>query len=222
VSFAVIDSRGRLLGHRANERFYSASVVKAMLLIARLRQLERSGQSLDPGTRAQLEAMIVRSANEAADAVHGSVGDAGLHELARRVGMTQFSGRGYWANATVSASDQARLFARLNRVTPRTHRRLARSLLASVVPEQRWGLPRAAGRRWRVRFKGGWRPSASGRLVHQAARLERGRTAIAIAVLTDGNPSHAYGVETVRGIGARLLDSDRRSRLGRRERSFSP
>jgi beta-lactamase class A len=182
VSFAVIDSRGRLLGHRANERFYSASVVKAMLLIARLRQLERSGQSLDP----------------------------------------QFSGRGYWANATVSASDQARLFARLNRVTPRTHRRLARSLLASVVPEQRWGLPRAAGRRWRVRFKGGWRPSASGRLVHQAARLERGRTAIAIAVLTDGNPSHAYGVETVRGIGARLLDADRRSRLGRRERSFSP
>ena len=43
-----------------------------------------------------------------------------------------------------------------------------------------------------------------------------------MAVLTDGNPSHAYGVETVRGIGARLLDADRRSRLGRRERSFSP
>jgi hypothetical protein len=44
-----------------------------------------------------------------------------------------------------------------------------------------------------------------GQLVHQVARLERGKLSIAIAVLTDGNPSQAYGRETVRGIAARLV-----------------
>jgi hypothetical protein len=54
-------------------------------------------------------------------------------------------------------------------------------------------------------FKGGWRRSSLGHLVHQVALLERGRRAMAIAVLTEANPSHGYGHETVRGIAARLL-----------------
>jgi hypothetical protein len=56
----------------------------------------------------------------------------------------------------------------------------------------------------RVFFKGGWRRSSLGHLVHQVALLERGRRAMAIAVLTEANPSHGYGRETVRGIAARV------------------
>jgi hypothetical protein len=106
---------------------------------------------------------------------------------------------GYWANAQLTAADQARLFARLGEVVPRAHGAYVRRLLSSVVPSQSWAIPQASRPRWRTYFKGGWRSTSRGQLVHQAARLERGRLSVAIAVLTDGDPSHEYGVATVRG-----------------------
>jgi hypothetical protein len=78
--------------------------------------------------------------------------------------------------------------------------------LGQAAPRREPVLPTArALARARAFFKGGWRRSPRGQLVHQAARLERGTLSIAIAVLTDGNPSQAYGRETVRGIAARLV-----------------
>ena len=59
---------------------------------------------------------------------------------------------------------------RFSRLTPRRSRRLARKLLASVVPSQRWGAARAAREAgWTAYFKGGWRRTARGRLVHEIA-----------------------------------------------------
>jgi hypothetical protein len=58
---------------------------------------------------------------------------------------------------------------------------------------------------WRTFFKGGRRATAGGQRVHQIARFERRGAAITIAVLSDGNPSQAYGRQTVRGIATRLL-----------------
>jgi LmbE family N-acetylglucosaminyl deacetylase len=87
------------------------------------------------------------------------------------------------------------------------------------VPWQSWGVPKVSrARGWRTFFKGGWRLTASGQLVHQIARLERPGVAITIAVLTNGNPSHGYGRWTVRGIAARLLAGPREAaaRRGRR------
>jgi hypothetical protein len=74
-----------------------------------------------------------------------------------------------------------------------------------VVSEQRWGIPAAAGEHWNVRFKGGWRSTDLGELTHQAAEVRRDADRISIAVLTDGQPSQAYGQETVRGVADRLL-----------------
>ncbi len=70
---------------------------------------------------------------------------------------------------------------------------------------QRWGIPEAAPEGADVRLKGGWRPSDAGQLVHQAARVDLGEESYSIAVLTDGNPSQAYGEETIRLIAAELL-----------------
>ena len=108
--------------------------------------------------------------------------------------MGNFSVAGYWANAHFSAEDQARFFNRIDRLIPKASRGYARGLLSSIVSYQRWGFSRhllAAG--FKTFFKGGWRGTGAGQLVHEAALFERGRTRVSMAVLTDGNPSQAYG-----------------------------
>jgi hypothetical protein len=119
--------------------------------------------------------------------------------------MRDFSVAGYWGNAQVTAIDMARFFSRVRGLLPRPHRKVGLGMLASVVREQRWGLPRAARGRWSVYFKGGWRATDSGELVHQAAWLKDGKRDLAIAVLTDAQPSQLYAIHTLRGIANRLL-----------------
>ena len=205
MSVAVVDTRGRLRGRDAGRRYVSASVVKALLLVSELRRLERDALALDPATHALLTAMIVHSDNDSADAVYMRVGDPGLLAVAKDAGMRRFSVDGHWANAQVTAADLARFFSRVRELLPRRHRRAGLRLLASIEREQSWGVPRAAGDRWRVHFKGGWRETGRGELVHQAAWLRGGGRKLAIAILTDAQPSRPYGIHTVRGIADRLL-----------------
>jgi beta-lactamase class A len=206
VSLAVVDTQGRLRGRDGGRSYVSASVVKAMLLVAELRRLRRERLPLDSATEELLGAMITRSDNDAADAIYLRVGDPGLFALARSARMRRFMIAGYWANAQVTAADLARFFSRLRKLLPRRHRRMGLGLLASVVSEQRWGLPRAARGSWRVYLKGGWRATARGELVHQAAWLKDGDSDLAIAILTDAQPSRLHGIHTVRGIANRLLE----------------
>ena len=167
----------------------------------------------DAGERASLGPMITVSSNDAADTIYYRVGDAALYRLAGLAGMRSFSVAGYWGNAHFSAEDQARFFNRIDRLVPRASRAYARGLLSSIVSYQRWGFSRyslAAG--FKTFFKGGWRGTGAGQLVHEAALFERGPTRISMAVLTDGNPSHEYGTETLRGVAQRLFRTARARR----------
>lgn len=206
TAYAVLDSQGRLSGRHLHRTFASASVVKAMLLAADLRKLARRHQRLDSARRALLEPMIVVSDNAAATAIFELDGEGPLWALARAAGMTDFSVYGYWSSAQISAADQARFFFRMEELIPRRFRPYANHLLSHIVEFESWGIPRVARPRgWRTYFKGGWRGTERGQLVHQVARLERGRSRVAIAVLTDGDPSMDYGIETIEGVARRLL-----------------
>jgi hypothetical protein len=205
VSFAVVDTKGVIRTRDGGRLYVSASVVKAMLLVAELRRLRDQGLPLDPLTHELLEAMVTYSDNDAADSIYARVGDPGLFAVAEAAGMRRFTVAGYWGNAQVTAADLAHLFSRLPRLLPRPYRRTGLGLLESVIPGQRWGVPRAARGSWTVYFKGGWRATERGELVHQAARLKDGRRELAVAVLTDAQPSRLYAIHTVRGIADRLL-----------------
>jgi hypothetical protein len=203
-SFALIDTHGRLRGSAPHRRYVSASVVKAMLLVARLRQI--GNRPPGPADRAVLAPMIQVSDNDAAGAVYGSVGDAGLLALARRARMRDLTVGGHWGAVHFSAADQARFFLRVDRLVPPKARGYARRLLSSIVSYQRWGFSRFSRRHgWKTFFKGGWRQTGLGSLVHEAALFERGGRRFSLAVLTDGNPSHDYGTETLRGVAQRIF-----------------
>jgi hypothetical protein len=59
-------------------------------------------------------------------------------------------------------------------------------------------------------FKGGWRGTGLGQLVHQASFVRYQGTGFSLAVLTDGNPSMGYGIQTVEGVARRILRGRRR------------
>jgi Beta-lactamase enzyme family len=202
IAWSVIDSGGRMRGRAGSRLYRSASVSKAMLLVAALRRL--GDRPVPAGLHARLEPMIRLSGNRAARAVYPQVGgDAAFRDVARATGLRRLGTNGTWSELQISAADVARFFLRAERATPARHRAYARELLGGIVARQSWGIPRVlrpAG--WTVLFKGGWH---GGQIVHQGAVAERDGRRVAIAVLTAGSPTHDYGRFTIEGIARRLL-----------------
>ena len=150
--------------------------------------------------------MIRVSSNSAADWAYSRVGDVRLRRLARKADMNQFSICCWWSRAYFSARDQAKFFWRLERLTPMRFRDYAIGLLRSIVPRQSWGIPRVGRSRGAsVFFKGGWRGTGLGQLVHQASFIRYRGAGFSLAVLTDGNPSKSYGIDTVAGVARKIL-----------------
>ena len=187
ISFGVRTNRG-LRGVGVRRAVPSASVVKAMLLVAYLRRPEVRRRPLRPGERALLGPMIRRSDNAAASEVCNIIG----YPIRP------------WGLTPIDAAGQTRFFLHIDRRIPRRHRRYAMRLLRTIVPAQRWGIARERPRGWALYFKGGW-GSGTGWADHQVALLRRGRRRLSVAILITSSPSHAYGNETLRGIAARLL-----------------
>lgn len=203
VSFAV-RTPGHLYGHAAYRTVPSASVVKAMLMVAYLDHRRVRGRALGRRDHGLLTPMITRSDNRAASRVRDIVGNGALRALARRVHMHRFATARSWGSTQVTAADQARFFLHLESYVVRRHRDTALHLLGSIRRSQRWGVARARPRGWSLYFKGGW-GDGSGGVDHQVALLRRGRRRLSVAILTTDNPSHAYGKHTLRGLATRLL-----------------
>lgn len=108
ASFAVTDERGRVHGYRRGVSFSSASLVKAMLLVAYLDQRGVRHRRLRSAERRLLGPMIRISDNDAASAIYERVGPGGLERVARRAGMRRFVPNPVWGGCQVTARDQAR------------------------------------------------------------------------------------------------------------------
>jgi hypothetical protein len=207
TAVAVLDTEGRTWGVHIHRTFVTGSVVKAMLLVAYLRRLDAAGRRrIDPVSASFLYPMIHVSDNAAATQCWSIVGDRGLYAVARAAGMTDFSISGIWARAQLSAADQARFFFEMPSLIPHEFVGYARFLLSTIAGYESWGIPAVARPRgYRVFFKGGWRPTVLGQLVHQIGRLEGHHRTFSIAVMTDGDPSMGYGIATIQGVTAALL-----------------
>jgi Beta-lactamase enzyme family len=204
-SFALVDERGRIHGSRRMMRVPTASLLKAMALVAYLNLPSIRDRDLRESDRRLLGPMIRRSDNATASSVLRTVGASRLYRLAERAEMRAFRFVWpIWGHSTTTAQDQARFFFRIDELVPGRHRVYALRLLARIVPSQRWGIPRAAPLGWTIHFKGGW-GSGTGLVTHQSALLRDGGRRLALSILTRWNPSHRYGTRTIRGVAARLL-----------------
>jgi len=151
AAFAVVDTEGRLSGLGVHRIFPTASVVKAMLLVAYLRRLDAHGQRrLDPSSASFLYPMIHISDNNAATRCWSIGGDSGLYAVARAAGMSDFSISGFWISgfwlsALLSPADQGRFFFQMDSLIPREFVGYARFLLSTIEPSQSWGVPPVGG-----------------------------------------------------------------------------
>lgn len=203
ISFAVRTGR-KLYRSDAYRSYPSASVVKAMLMAAYLNHSTVRGRPLGEDDLALLEPMVRWSNNVTATQIRNFVGNGALEHLARRVGMSRFYTHPIWGSTGITAAGQTKLFLHFERYVVKRHRQTAMRLLGSIVPRQRWGVAQAAPPSWALYFKGGW-GSGTGAVDHQVALLRRGQRRVALAILTVGSPSHAYGKQTLEGIARHLL-----------------
>jgi hypothetical protein len=204
IAFAV-RTASALYGYRTDHQEWSASMLKAMLMVAYLDRPSVARRALNAYDRRLLYPMITSSDNDDADAVDEIVGAAGLRELAGRVGMTRFDpAEPIWGESQVTARDQTRFFLHIDRYVVPRHRAYALHLLASIVPSQRWGVGEVAPKGWKLYFKGGW-GSGTGLIDSQVALLRRGCARVSVAVLTMNDDSHAYGKQTLKVIFHKLL-----------------
>jgi hypothetical protein len=205
VAVAVVDTNGELAGgYREHQPFQLASLSKAIMLVASL----RDDASPDAATEATLARMVTESDNGAAYAIYGQVGAKGMREVAKAAGMRDYEQGSGWVDTRSSAWDQAHFFSRLESLVPAAGRSLARRLLTDVIPIQRWGIPAAAGPAgWTSHFKGGWL-GMDNKLMVQAAWLEKGKKTWALAVMSDENPTRSYGWDTEKGVTGLLLGQE--------------
>lgn len=206
VSFAVANSGGSIVAtHRGSAKMNGLSITKAMILVARMRDL--GGSPIPDAEKSQLEAMIRQSDNDAANHIFDKVGSGKVQAVAEEAGMENFqmnsSGDIYRLGLSqVSANDQARFFAKLKQLIPEQNRSYALNLMKTLELGN-WGLTEA-GLPGEVYSKAGWAPQSDSPgkwRVLQGAHFGEG---FGVAVLTEGNPGESYAQETIKGVAEKL------------------
>jgi beta-lactamase family protein len=186
--------------------FDSASVVKVTILGTLLRDAQAAHRSLTSRERALAWAMITRSDNGAASALWDEDGRVRLQRFLDAAGMTEtvLGPGGAWGLTRITATDETRMLWLLlepNRVLGTSSRNYELALMAGVIPAQRWGVPAGAPRSLVVHVKNGWLPLApSGWRINSIGGFTGHGERYSLVVLTEDNPTMAYGVDTVERI----------------------
>jgi hypothetical protein len=187
----------------ATTHFDSASVVKVTILGTLLREAETQHRQLTSSEVRLARLMITQSDNSAASALWAHVGRGRLRYFLGRAGMkqTQLGPGGYWGLTQITAHDELLLLNLLmypNTVLDAPSRAFALNLMAQVIPSQRWGVPAGAPAGLTVHVKNGWLPLAThGWRIHSIGCFTGHQRGYSIVVLTEDNPTMAYGITTI-------------------------
>ena len=197
-----------------------ASVVKLDVLETLLSERgQGDGTGLSASEQTLADQMIEDSDNDAATSLWYAVGGAArIRSFNARAGLTGttpsscvvcpgFAWPG-WGLTTTTADDQIALLRQL--VTPssvltKAAREYAVSLMRDVTPSQRWGVSGGVPAQVAVALKDGWLPlrgTGSDWQVNSVGWVSGGGRNYLMAVLSTGNPSQQYGIDTIERLAA--------------------
>ena len=197
-----------------------ASIVKLDVLETLLAErAQGDGTGLSASDRTLAGQMIENSDNDAATSLWYAVGGAAsIRSFNARAGLTHtapsscvvcpgFAWPG-WGLTTTTPDDQIALLRQLvtpSSVLPRAAREYALSLMEDVTPSQRWGVSGGVPAQVTVALKNGWLPlhgTGSDWQINSVGWISGGGRNYLMAVLSTGNPSEQYGIDTIGALAA--------------------
>ena len=192
---------------RYNEgrRSHSASVVKATILAALLYWRQHTHTSLTSTEKHEATLMIEYSDNDAATYLWNDVGHTRLNQFIKAATMTEteLNPGGYWGLSEITARDElqlTRLLTEHNSVLTDSSRAYELNLMNHVVSYERWGVPAGAPSGLTVYVKNGWLNDPVLWVINSIGAIEGHGRDYKMAILTYGNPSEQYGINTVQAI----------------------
>jgi beta-lactamase class A len=196
----------------------TASVVKLDILETLLAEQGR-GAGLPAGDQSLAQQMMEDSDNTAATSLWYQAGGPariGVFNTAAGLSQTALSPcvvcRGFawpgWGLSTTTPADQIALLRKL--ITPSTlltatERAYALSLMENVTPAQRWGVSGGVPAQVTVALKNGWLPlegTDGDWQINSVGWVAGGGRNYLMAVLTTGNPTEQYGIDTIDRLAA--------------------
>ena len=206
VGLAVADSRtGVSCDFRQGRHFHSASVVKVIILGALLRHLMAEHRALTPEEVTLTTEMITESSNAAASALWREVGRRQLRRFLHlaKLTHTKLGPGGYWGLTRITARDELALLKVLkskDSILDKPSRGYALSLMARVIPAQRWGVTAGAPADMTAHVKNGWLPDPVLWVINSIGIFTGKHRNYRIVVLTRDNHTMTYGVDTIQGV----------------------
>ena len=206
------------VGHGAPQA--EASVVKLDILETLLaEQGQGGGTGLSSSTQALAGQMIQDSDNTAATRLWYAVGGpVRIGSFNAKAGLTHtapsscvvcpgFAWPG-WGLTTTTPDDQIALLKQLvtsGSLLSKAERDYALSLMEDVTPSQRWGVSGGVPADVTVALKNGWLPlrgSDSDWQINSVGWIHGGGRDYLMAVLSTGNPTEQYGIDTIGQLAA--------------------
>lgn len=198
---------------RATTAYDSASVVKVTVLATLLWDAKKTNRYLTSRETTLATAMITKSDNASTTSLWNQLGVTKVKGFLAAAGMTRTvpGSGGYWGLTQINATDEQRLLSLItakNTVLSDNARAYILKLMGNVITSQRWGTPAGAPSSVAVHVKNGWLQRATrGWRVHSVGTFNGGGHDYTISVLTDGNSTMTYGVNTIQAV-AKVIHRD--------------
>ncbi|MGW2718969.1 serine hydrolase [Streptomyces sp. NPDC001492] len=198
---------------RATSSYDSASVVKVTVLATLLWDAKKHNRYLTDTEASLAKAMITKSDNTATSKLWKQLGLTKIKGFLSAAGMTKTvpGANGYWGLTQINVTDEQKLLKLItaqNTVLSDNARAYILKLMSQVISSQRWGTPYGAPSGVSVHVKNGWlQRSTHGWRVHSVGTFDGGGHDYMITVLTWGNSTMNYGVNTIQGV-AKVIHRD--------------
>ncbi|HEY2301237.1 MAG TPA: serine hydrolase [Acidimicrobiales bacterium] len=207
VTAAVYDiNTGQTFTFRPGVVEHTASTVKVDILGTLLASAQAQGRGLTAQEQSLAVPMITESLDSAANALWVQLGPAAVAAFERSSGLSQTvpATDGVWGTTTTTALDRIAMIRSLvypGGVLTDASKAYILNLMEHITPSQDWGITGGVPAGVTVALKNGfsiingWQINSFGWVNGQ------GRNYF-ISVLTDGNPSEGYGIDTINGMSA--------------------
>jgi hypothetical protein len=209
VTAAVYDvTTGETFTFRPGLVEHTASTVKLDILATLLQEAQAANRPLTADEQADAVPMIEESLDSAADDLWTEVGGApAVARLEGDVGLsaTTPATDGVWGRTTTTALDRLAMVRAVeapNAVLTDASRAYILNLMEHVTPSQDWGATGGVPADVTVALKNGFAPIDDGWQINTEGWVDGQGRDYLIAVLTSGNPTEVYGIQTIDQISS--------------------